>query len=259
MDDATVEEFVTLAGAAAKAGGSAALAELAVGLTISTKTIGLDVVTNVDLASQQAIWEVIHTARPDDGFLGEEGESHSGSSGVTWVVDPVDGTANLVKGLPFWSVSVAARSNDQTIAGAVHNPVIGELFSGGFGCGLFLNGQSFAPARIDVDLNSALGLTGWPSGDGDSIRGPVIAELIANSGRLRSPGSPALGLAWTAFGRADFAFYEQSFYDWDIAAGLNLCAEAGLQIRLEHGVDRPHRLLVAMPCLFEDLERIVFG
>ena len=259
MHPTLVDELLQLATQAATAGGEAARASISAhGLEVDTKSAGLDVVTNADRASQQAIFACITAARPDDGLIGEEGGDRTGTTGVDWVVDPIDSTANLVHSLPIWSVSVAARVDGAGVAGAVFSPAIGEMFTGGTGRGVLVNGRRTSPPAEANGLPTTLGLIGWPAGHRDPRRDGVIADLIAGAGRLRSPGSPALGLAWTAAGRADFAYYEQGFYDWDVAAGLVMCEEAGLTIRLERGTDGPHRLLVARPALFDELDRIVF-
>ncbi len=256
-----VGELRSLAESAAVAGGAAALSCVEQGdISASTKTTGLDIVTDADHASQRAIIATIESARPGDGYVTEEGEQRDSTTGVTWIVDPVDSTANLARDLPVWSVSVAACREDGTgIAGAVHAPRIGDLFSGGKGLGVLAGGAP-VPRRPDApSLGTAMGLIGWQSGQRHRHLGTTLVSLIAATGRLRSPGSPALGLAWTATGSADFAYYEQRLYEWDIAAGLLLCREAGLEIRMDRAPSGPHKLLVAQPRHFDELAGVVFG
>lgn len=254
------EELLGIARAAAEVGARIAVTCLSDGaLDVATKTKGLDVVTSADVLAQQAILETITAARPGDGFVGEEGGNRDSSSGVTWVVDPIDSTANYVRGLPMWSVSVAARDKEQTLAACVAGPAFGEAFSGGVGLGIWRNGTRLPQPPSAESLDVALGLVGWSSGERSTRRARVLDDLIGMAGRVRSPGSPALGLAWTAAGRADFAYYEQRVHEWDVAAGLALCAAAGLSIRVEHAATGPHRLLVAQPRFMDTLSGITFA
>lgn len=226
-------------------------------LRVETKTSGLDVVTDADRAAERAVVDVIAQARPHDGFLGEEGTSRPSTSGITWVVDPLDSTANFARGLPHWSVTVAARGPAGVLAGAVGAPTSDEVLTAAKGHGMNLNGVTAPPASPMATLEASLGLVGWDRSLSETslLR---VGQVITRSGKLRSPGSPALGLAWTALGRADFAYYEQGFHEWDIAAGLFMCEERGLRTRLERGAVT-HRLLVAGIGIFNELEELIFG
>src|SRR3954452_10501653 len=107
----------------------------------ATKSSPTDVVTAVDVASEQLIRAEISAVRPTDGFIGEEGDDTVSESGVTWVADPIDGTVNFLYGIPQYAVSLAARLGDDVVAGVVHNPVSGETFTATRGGGAFLNGS----------------------------------------------------------------------------------------------------------------------
>lgn len=253
-------ELLAVAEEAAAAAAAAVAECLETGsLHVDTKTAGLDLVTNADMASERAISSTILGHRPRDGFLSEEGTARPSHSGITWVVDPIDSTANLARGLPIWSISIAAKAEGRTVAGVVSSPATGERFSSARGQPVLMNGRALSPAATATSLHTALGIIGWAAATSDSRRDQVIARLIAVSGRLRSPGSPALGLAWSAAGRADFAFYEQGLHEWDFAAGLFLCEQQGLRVRLERPEGQPLRLLVANTNLFSELAELVFG
>lgn len=113
----------------------------------ATKTSAVDVVTEMDIASEKLITGFLAERRPDDGVLGEEGASTEGSSGITWVIDPIDGTVNYLYGRPEWSVSIAARQGDETLVGVVAAPLRGETYRAVLGQGAFVNDR---PARARV-------------------------------------------------------------------------------------------------------------
>lgn len=227
------------------------------GLLARTKTSTTDIVTDADLAAEKAIVDVIDLARPNDGLVREEGASRPSRSGITWVIDPLDSTANFVRRIPIWSVSIAARDATRTLVGVVGSPQLGEIFSTD-GKNLRLNDAIVATPLGTVALQDATGLGGWGAAQGRSRLAAELAELTSRAGRIRIPGSPALGLAWTAAGRADFAYYEQNLNEWDMAAGLLMCRTQGLTVRVEEQGGRARRLLASQPALFEELEAIVF-
>lgn len=113
----------------------------------ATKTSAVDVVTEMDIASEKLITGFLAERRPDDGVLGEEGASIEGSSGITWVIDPIDGTVNYLYGRPEWSVSIAARQGDETLVGVVAAPLRGETYRAVLGQGAFVNDR---PAHVRV-------------------------------------------------------------------------------------------------------------
>ncbi len=227
-------------------------------LSISTKDSPGDVVTDADLASEQTVREVLLTARPTDGMLAEEGTSIEGTSGIRWVLDPIDSTANFARGIPIWSISLAAIGAGGVLAGVVAFPPGGEVVSGTATSGVLLNG-----ARVAIGPSSALSgsmvAVGWGARSAGRRQGRVAEALIHRVGKVRSPGSPALGLAWTALGRFDAAYYEMDFNEWDVAAGEFLCECAGLTVLREpaDASDSSHRLLAARPELADSIAELV--
>ncbi len=211
-----------------------------------TKSTDLDVVTVMDERSEALLRERIAVARPDDAVLGEEGAGVSeGTSGLTWVLDPIDGTVNYLYGLPAYAVSVAVVVGDPSragawtpVAGAVVNPSTGEVFHARAGGGAFLRRlgpdgvqESPAPQRLAVtdvdDLGQVLLATGY-SYDRDRRRGQaaVTVDLLPRVRDLRRMGAAALDLCHVAAGRVD-AYYEWGIHPWDFAAGMLLVTEAG--------------------------------
>lgn len=232
---------------------------------VSSKSTPTDLVSAADLAAQHAIRELLRERRPHDGFLGEEdgAREEGGSSGLTWVVDPLDGTINFLFGIPQWSVSVAVRDGDGTVAGAVYDPNRDELFTASRDGAATLVGPAGAielGGRADGDLATAMVATGLAYGaDVRAAQANVLARLIPRVRDIRRFGSAALDLAWTAAGRYD-AYFERSVKAWDVAAGALVCERAGLRV-LELPVHEslPWGILVARPALAEPLYELVAG
>lgn len=228
-------------------------------LRISTKSSPADVVTDADLASERVVRDVVLSHRPADGMLAEEGTSIEGTSGVSWVLDPIDSTANFARGIPIWSISLAAMDARGVLAGVVAFPPGGEVISATADSGVLLNG-SRTFLGPPPSLSAAMVAVGWGPRSSGRRQGHVAGSLIHRVGKVRSPGSPALGLAWTALGRFDAAYYEMDFSDWDVAAGAFLCECAGLTVRREpaDAVDSSPRLLASRSELADSLAPLVF-
>jgi len=220
-----------------------------------TKSSPTDVVTSVDLASERLIREKIATARPGDGFVGEEGDDRGGSSGVTWVADPIDGTVNFLYGIRQYSVSLAARDTDGVVAAVVHDPSSAETFTATRGGGAWLDGRRVQPSGC-VDPTRALVGTGY------HYRADVRARQAVETGRLvprirdiRRMGSAALDLCYVACGRYD-AYVERGLRPWDLAAGQLIAREVGVRVEGMNGSDPSELLVLAAPeALFEGLHR----
>jgi myo-inositol-1(or 4)-monophosphatase len=229
-------------------------------LRVTAKRSMSDVVTDADFASERSVREVLLGARPSDGMLAEEETSVQGTSGISWVLDPIDSTANFARGIPIWSISLAATSTHGAVAGVVAFPPGGEVISGTAASGVLLNG-SRSPLGPCCELGASMITVGWSQRTYSTRQGEVAESMIRNVGRVRSPGSPALGLAWTALGRFDAAYYEMDFSVWDVAAGVFLCECAGMSVRYEPAAapESSHRLLVARPELMGHLTEVVFG
>jgi myo-inositol-1(or 4)-monophosphatase len=246
---------------------------------VASKSTPTDLVSEADVSSQRAIRALLRERRPDDGFLGEEeGDSERGTSGLQWIVDPLDGTVNFLFGIPQWSVSVAVADEAGTLAGAVFDPNRGELFSATRGGAVVLDGphgvsELSQGANGDVsherrtgedagpggeDLASAMVATGFSYDAGvRDAQAKVLERLLPRVRDIRRFGSAALDLAWTAAGRYD-AYYERTVKQWDIAAGALVCQRAGLQVReLPEREGLPWGILVAPASLAEPLLELV--
>lgn len=220
-------EILSIATEAARAGGALvreAFARPRVGVT--TKSTDTDVVTATDLASEAAIRAVIARARPDDAFLGEEsGETH-GSTGLRWVVDPLDGTVNFLYGIAQVGVSVACEDAAGAVAGVVYDPLRDELFTAARGGGATCNGAPLA-VREATDLAQALIATGFSyDAEERATAAEMLHHVLPRVRDVRRAGAAALDLAWVAAGRID-GYYEAPCLPWDGAAGALLVIEAG--------------------------------
>ena len=223
----------------------------------ATKSSPTDVVTEMDRASERLIVEALLAARPDDGFLGEEGAADEGRSGLRWVLDPIDGTVNYLYGLPTWAVSIAAEVGGEAVVGVVHVPPLGETFTASRGGGAFLGGT---PLRVNppVALDRALVATGFGYESGRrAAQARVLQELLPAVRDVRRAGSAAVDLCSVACGRVD-AFYERGTYRWDVAAGALVAAEAGARVGgLRGAPPSPELVLAAAPGLFEPLHDLL--
>lgn len=198
----------------------------------NTKSSDVDVVTAVDKESEEFLYRRLKELRPGDGFLGEEGQVEQSSTGVTWVVDPIDGTVNFLYNIPHYAVSIAAVTGDptpgswQVEAGAVFNPVTGELFHASRGQGSFL-GERRLQIGKPPPMNLALLATGFAYSTAmrrEQVR--ILAELIGEVRDIRRMGTASLDLAAVAAGRVD-VYFERTLSPWDHAAGELLVTEAG--------------------------------
>jgi myo-inositol-1(or 4)-monophosphatase len=202
---------------------------------VDVKSSPVDVVTAVDTASEELVVARLLAARPDDGVLGEEGAAREGTSGVRWVIDPIDGTVNFLYGLPAYAVSIAAEVDGVVRAGVVLNAATGELFTAVSGGGAHLQGPGPAD-RVRLTGSRPVSLEQTLVGTGFGYRveqrraqGAVVAALLTRVRDIRRFGSSALDLCSAAAGRID-AYYELDLKPWDHAAGALVAAEAGLVV-----------------------------
>lgn len=224
----------------------------------ATKSSATDVVTIMDRRSEELLQRRIRERRPQDGLLGEEGAAVEGTSGITWVVDPIDGTVNYLYEIPAYAVSVAACIGDvdgqwEPVAGAVFNPVSGELFHARRGGGAFLRetGATSSVTMLSVSAETELShaLTGTGFGYDATQRArqaEVLTRVLPSVRDIRRAGSAALDLCAVAAGRLD-VYYESGLNPWDRAAGQLCVTEAGGQLRGPGSAAPSAQLVVAGP------------
>ena len=193
---------------------------------LSYKSTAIDFATQMDIASEKFIVESLLAARPDDGIVGEEGALRPSTSGITWVVDPLDGTVNYLYGLPGWNVSIAAKDSSGVIVGVVTAPTINSTWHATKGGGAYFNG---APIKCNepIELDRALIGTGFGydlADRGDQLK--VFDYLVRRVRDMRRNGAAAVDLCHVAMGALD-AFFEDGLKEWDWSAGSLIAQEAG--------------------------------
>lgn len=223
--------LLELAVEVARAAGRELLARYGRAGAVATKTSATDPVSEADHASERLLVEALLAARPDDGLLGEEGADRRGSSGLRWVLDPLDGTVNYLYGFPGWSVSVACEDDDGGRVGVVHDALRDETFAATRGAGAHLLAGDALPRPLRVNdpvaLERALIATGFSYDRDDRRRqAAVVAQVLPTVRDIRRAGSAALDLCCVAAGRVD-GYYEDTTSRWDWAAGALVAREAG--------------------------------
>jgi myo-inositol-1(or 4)-monophosphatase len=224
---------------------------------VTTKTTGTDMVTEFDRRGEELIVGELRRRRPHDAIVGEEGANHAGTSGITWYIDPIDGTTSFLYDLPTWCVSVGARDEHGPLAGAVYVPPLDEMFWAVRGEGAYL-GDSSIRCNTDVDISRALCATGFSYGAAfRTVQMRRVAEFIDKIRDIRRSGAAAVDLCFVACGRVD-AYFEENLHPWDLAAGELIAREAGaLSGDYSGGPVRPAEVLVAVPSVFAPLSELL--
>lgn len=243
-------------------------------LRVDTKSSSTDAVTNMDRASERLVVAAIESARPSDGLLGEEGGRRTGSSGLEWVVDPLDGTINYMYGLPGWAVSIAVgtdaaagedASTWQALVGVVHLPAQRTTYAARLGGGARREDaagvRSLRPSDC-TDVNQALVATGFSyAAARRRDQGAVVATLMPVIRDIRRLGAASIDLCLVADGSVD-AFYESGLAPWDRAAGELIASEAGVRLTeiAAHRLGDPEPVLLAScPGVSEALEALLIA
>jgi myo-inositol-1(or 4)-monophosphatase len=181
----------------------------------SSKSSPTDIVTDADRAAEELIVGRLRAERPDDSLLAEEGSLHTGTSGNTWVIDPLDGTINFIYGIPHWAVSIGLEGGVRL--GVIYDPSRDELFT---------DERALTPST-QPDLAHALIATGFSySATTRARQGAIVARVAPRVRDIRRGGSLALDLAWVACGRLD-AMFEHDTHPWDLSAGIAILEAAG--------------------------------
>ena len=224
----------------------------------ATKSSPTDIVTEVDRATERLIHDRLTTARPGDGFVGEEGGSSEAGTDVSWVVDPIDGTVNFLYGIPAYAVSIAAAVDGEPVAGVVLNVATRERFTATAGGGAFLDG-----VRLEVGSEQPPPLSQRLVGTGFSyvhdvkvLQADASAKMLREVRDVRRIGSAALDLCFVGAGRFD-AYVEEGLHPWDMAAGGLVAVEAGAVLSRRDGVGGSDCYLCAPANGFGEFENLV--
>lgn len=216
--------YLAVAATAAQIGGDVLRRYFRGPLSVDEKSLN-DFVSTADRASEEAIRAFLARETPECGFLGEE-SGRAGAQARCWVVDPLDGTTNFVRGFPHFAVSVALMEGNEVLVGAIYDPLRDELFTAARGGGAYCNGRKIAVSGR-ASLEGSFLTTGFPFRMGRALRTylAVFAEVFPLAAAIRRPGAASLDLAHTACGIFD-AFFEFFLSPWDLAAGVLLVREA---------------------------------
>lgn len=215
---------------------------------VTSKSVAIDIATQMDHDSEKFIVDSLLSARRDDGIIGEEGSERPSTSGITWVIDPIDGTVNYLYGLPGWSVSIAAKDADGVLIGVVHSPTVGATWSATRGGGAFFNGSAIR-CNDPVSLDRALIGTGFVYDVSKRAnQGKVVASLLPQVRDIRRMGSAAVDICYVAMGSFD-GYFEIGLKEWDVAAASLVASEAGALIR----TNSEDRTSCAGPSLYPQL------
>jgi len=222
-----------------------------------TKSSDTDLVTEVDRAAEAFIVEGLRRSRPDDAIRGEEGTEEAGTSGLTWVIDPIDGTTNFVYGHSGFGVSIAALVDDAPVVGVVADPLHDDLFTARRGGGAERNHAPIRASSADR-LDLALVATGFSYESARRSRqAGVLTHVLPQIRDIRRMGSAAVDLCSAACGRVD-AYYERGLHLWDYAAGWLIATEAGARVGdLAGGPPSSEFLLAAPPALYDQLATLL--
>jgi len=218
----------------------------------ATKSSDVDPVTVMDRASEELLREMIAAERPDDAILGEEGDDVAGTSGLTWVLDPIDGTVNYLYGVASWAVSVAVVAGPPepaswtVLAGCVHSVADGRTWSAGLGEGATRDG---VPVRVGAPASLGASLVGTGFGYDAGRRAQqaqVLTQVLPKIRDIRRLGSAAIDLCLLADGSLDL-YYERGLNPWDMAAGAVVATEAGAVVTGLRGGPASNAMTVAGP------------
>jgi len=258
------QELLEIARSIALEAGALAKRRRSEGVEVAaSKSSPEDVVTHADREAEALIRQRLAEVRPRDGFFGEESGAERGTSGLTWVVDPIDGTVNFLYGIPQWAISIAVVEGEpepttwRALAGCVFAPATDEVFTATAGGGAFRNGEAIAASPAS-DLSQALVATGFSySADRRGQQAAVVSGLITRVRDIRRIGSAALDLCYVGAGRVD-AYYERGLNPWDMAAGALVAAEAGARVTGWNGAPAGREFLLAgAPGIVEGLEKVL--
>jgi len=230
---------------------------------VETKRSSSDLVTRVDRESEHELVKAIRAARPDDEIIGEEGTSVSGTSGVRWILDPLDGTTNFIHRYPFHSVAVGVEVDGRNVVGVVHDTFKDRVYVGVIGHGAMCDDKPIR-VRNDSSLRDALIGTGFlPNEEVRRAQAELLRQVLPQVRDIRRSGCPSLDICSVASGTLS-GFYECGLGPWDICAAAAIAEAAGATVSLLHSTIFPNPFLIvanaeltsALTSLFVDAKSV---
>jgi myo-inositol-1(or 4)-monophosphatase len=231
-------------------------------LNIETKSSGSDLVSEMDRGAEALIVDVIIASRPDDSILGEEGSNRIGTSGVRWIIDPLDGTTNYLFGIPLWGVSIGVEIDGVVQLGVIAIPESNKSYVGIAGVGSFcVSGESLQILKVrrGSQLKDALLATGFGySPVRRGLQADVVAAVLPQIADIRRSGCAVVDLCWLASGFTD-GYFEIGLNPWDYAAGALIVSLAGGRVEAPIDGDLGKLLISSTPEIFDELERVLMA
>ncbi|RXJ00722.1 inositol monophosphatase [Anaerobacillus alkaliphilus] len=227
-------------------------------MNLQYKSAEIDIVTEVDLWTENFLVNKIHTNYPGHRILTEESGAHDGNENYEWVIDPIDGTTNFAHGFPLFCISIGVKYNDETVLGVVYVPKLGELYEAMKGYGAKLNGEPIQVSQIKR-LQLAVLATGFPYDRASDPQNNVdnFVNVVTKVAGIRRTGSAAIDLCQVASGRFD-GYWELKLKPWDIEAGLLIVSEAKGRIKRING-EKGIFVIVGNESIYEALDTLVSG
>ena len=216
-----------------------------------------DLVSEADRETETLIRDAIARDWPDDGIVGEEHGREHGTSGFDWVIDPIDGTANFVTGIPHWCVVLACTYQGLPVTGVIYDPNTNETFTGSRGGGAHLNGKRLQTSNA-VTLDGGSIATGASGRSDREQAAALVREILINGGMYFRSASGALMLAYVASGRL-LGYIEDRMNSWDCFAGLLMIGEAGgqhLPLDADRALENGTMLVAGGSAIYPELEQI---
>lgn len=252
------DELLALAVEAARRAGTLIVDGRPDVLATSTKSSSVDVATEMDRACEELLASILLGARPGDGMLGEEAGERPGTSGVRWIVDPIDGTTNYLYQRRDYAVSIAADVNGEVVAGVVLDAATGDLFEATRGGGARRNGRPLS-VSAETQLTTSLIGTGFSYDSAErAAQGRTVARLLPQVRDIRRCGSAALDICSVAAGHLD-GYFERNLNLWDVAAGLLIAREAGAATALVDAGGSSPTYIVSTPGIHDALTSLLVG
>jgi myo-inositol-1(or 4)-monophosphatase len=226
-------------------------------LGVSSKGVQ-DMVTEADKACEKLIAEAVLAAFPKDSVLGEEGGFQNRDSNIVWVVDPIDGTSNFIRGIPFWCVSLGIVRDGCPVIGVIYDPVNEDFYAAAVGSGAFRNGRAIRPSSVAKIEEATVGLGfSFRRSVGDHVR--AVETCLTAHCEYNRLGSGALSLAYVGEGRLD-GYWEAHMNSWDAAGGIAIVRAAGGYANdffAGEGLHRGNSILAAAPGVAQQLKELL--
>jgi len=255
-------ELGQLAWQCAQSAGAFLKDERPLDLNIETKSSGSDLVSEMDRGAEALIVDLITASRPNDSILGEEGSNRIGSSGVRWIIDPLDGTTNYLFGIPLWGVSIGVEIDGVVQLGVIAIPETSKSYVGIAGVGSFcVSAESLQVLKVrrGSQLKDALLSTGFGySPVRRGLQAEVVASMLPQIADIRRSGCAVVDLCWLASGFTD-GYFEVGLNPWDYAAGALIVSLAGGRVEAPIDNDLGKLLISSNPEIFDELERVLMA